>query len=152
MINILSIYNCLTLFHVEHIKYNMDIKSRITEFVKHKNITISKFETSCGITRGYFYNVKSSIGSDKLNDISNTFPELNISWLVTGKGNMLNNEIKQTEDLLPTLSSRENEMSEIILGLSRTIQIQQKQITDLIAEIDRMKRTGDVAQHGGRTA
>lgn len=50
----------------------------------------NKFEASCGISRGYISNnQKGSIGSDIMNKISEAYPDLNLWWLVTGKGEMI---------------------------------------------------------------
>ena len=65
------------------------IVERIIKFIDYKGITINKFETSSGLARGYLARLKGSVGSDKLNNICITFPELSIEWLITGKGEML---------------------------------------------------------------
>lgn len=70
----------------------MTIIDRITEFRKYIGIGQTAFESSIGVSRGYLSNIK-SIGSDKLLNISAVYPQLNIDWLISGKGEM----IKQRE-------------------------------------------------------
>lgn len=70
----------------------MDIKDRISEFIKHKSITIAEFERNVELANGYIKKIKGSIGSDKLNNIASYYPDLNIDWLITGKGSMLKSE------------------------------------------------------------
>lgn len=70
----------------------MDIKDRISEFIKYKSITIAEFERNVGLANGYIKKFKGSIGSDKLNNVASFYPELNIDWLVTGKGPMLKSD------------------------------------------------------------
>ena len=68
---------------------NFGIIERIKKFIDYKAITVNKFEVNSGIARGYIAKLKGSVGSDKLNGIMIAYPELNIDWLITGKGDML---------------------------------------------------------------
>jgi hypothetical protein len=56
-----------------------------------------------------------SIGSDVIENIIKTYPELNLVWLITGEGNMLKTENKEPimnfQDLPP---SRQKEIELII--------------------------------------
>lgn len=53
-----------------------------------KDLKISKreFEEKCGLSNGFFKLEKRSIGSDKVKNIVDSFPNLNIDWLLYGKG------------------------------------------------------------------
>lgn len=73
----------------KHSTEDTGIVERINKFIDYKGITVNKFETSSGLARGYLARLKGSVGSDKLNSICMTFPELSIEWLITGKGKML---------------------------------------------------------------
>ncbi len=66
----------------------MDTILRIKEFLGKEKITKNKFYTKTGISNGYLDKVK-SIGSDKIEIIINTFPELNLYWLISGEGQMI---------------------------------------------------------------
>lgn len=68
---------------------NSGIIERIKQFIDYKSITTNKFEVHSGIARGYLARLKGSVGSDKLNGIMIAYPELNIEWLIAGKGEML---------------------------------------------------------------
>lgn len=50
------------------------------------------FENLCGLSHNYLYNAafnnKSSLGSDRLLLIHQKFPMLNLTWIITGRGNM----------------------------------------------------------------
>ena len=52
-----------------------------------------EFEKRCGLSYNYLYNTqfmtKSSIGVDQLAKIHNTFPMMNMTWVITGKGSMI---------------------------------------------------------------
>lgn len=50
------------------------------------------FEEKCGLSNGYIANSKKSngsIGSDMIAKILSPFPQLNVEWLCTGRGDML---------------------------------------------------------------
>ena len=68
------------------------ILDRIKEFIDYKNISISAFEKSLGMSNASFSkSLKSGkgIGTDKLDNILNIYPEISPEWLLTGKGSML---------------------------------------------------------------
>lgn len=65
------------------------IKDRILTFIKHIEIPISTFERECGMSNATIQNMRSSIAPDKLKRIAEKYPQLNIEWLMIGKGRML---------------------------------------------------------------
>ncbi|MBP1645992.1 MAG: peptidase [Bacteroidetes bacterium] len=67
----------------------MSVKERIKIFVKYKNISIIDFEKSINVANGYVNSISKSIGIDKINIILDKYPNLNIEWLLSGRGNML---------------------------------------------------------------
>lgn len=71
----------------------MDIKERIKEYMSLKKITPAEFERNSSLSNGYMKNLKSSIGADKLNGIVTHYTDLNIDWLITGKGDMLKSRL-----------------------------------------------------------
>jgi len=69
-------------------------KERILQFIDYKQISKQKFFAETGLKRGF-------LDADKLNtSIPDTFiatiiasyPEINLEWLITGKGNMINEQ------------------------------------------------------------
>lgn len=69
--------------------------SRIKEFIDFKGLSVRKFEETVGFSNGAFatqYKNNKSIGSDKIENILCSFPELNTEWLLTGNGEMLKSE------------------------------------------------------------
>lgn len=66
-----------------------NVKERILEFIKFKNITMKHFESQCDLSTGYVTSMRKGFGSKKLNNVLNAFPELNREWLLYGEGNML---------------------------------------------------------------
>jgi len=70
-------------------------KNRLLEFLKHLGIGQNAFEKKVGISNGYIAHLKVSIGSGVLLKITNTYPELNTEWLLTGEGEMLKTSLPQ---------------------------------------------------------
>jgi phage repressor protein C with HTH and peptisase S24 domain len=69
-----------------------DIGNRLTKFASHLNISIRAFEMKSGLSNGLIGKVISkngSLGIDKVSKILYSFPELNVEWLLTGKGEMI---------------------------------------------------------------
>lgn len=77
-----------------------DISIRALDFCKYKGITAADFERNVGLANGMLKKLSSSTRNHTFSRISNAFPDLNISWLRTGKGEMLNNHsvISQSGD------------------------------------------------------
>lgn len=68
------------------------ITERLKQFIDSISISISAFEKSIGMSNASFrkiYNNNGAIGSDKLERVLNTYPQLNPSWLLTGEGSMI---------------------------------------------------------------
>ena len=67
----------------------MNLKKRLKTFISKKRLKISFFESEIGLSHGYVNSITKNIGNDKLERIVERFPELNIEWLLLGKGSML---------------------------------------------------------------
>ncbi len=67
------------------------IKTRLKEFATFQGLSIRAFEERCGLNRGNISNMSDdgNIGSDKLSKIFDSYPSLNLAWLLTGEGEML---------------------------------------------------------------
>jgi len=73
----------------------MKTKERLLDFLKYIKIGQNKFAEKCGFSAGYINNIKGSIGTDILKKIMDTYPELNIDWLLHGNGEMLKKSEEQ---------------------------------------------------------
>ncbi|MDD2513024.1 MAG: hypothetical protein PHS71_07230 [Proteiniphilum sp.] len=69
------------------------VRDRIKLFLRHLDIGQNNFEAKVGWSNGYINNTK-SISADKLNQVLNEYPQLNLNWLITGKGEMTNPPIQ----------------------------------------------------------
>lgn len=68
-----------------------NFKTRLTQFYKeHLKMSQNKFEDSCHIVKGNLSQIKTKGPSvEMLIKISSAYPELNLNWLIMGKGEML---------------------------------------------------------------
>ena len=66
------------------------VKERLIRFIEYKGLSKNKFEDMCGLSKRYVSNISVSIQPDKAKRISLKFPELNMGWVLSGEGEMLN--------------------------------------------------------------
>ena len=109
------------------------LKNRLLEFIAFKKINNSDFEKICGLSNGFVYNCSPKTRMLSLNRISAKFPELNIDWLRTGEGEMLN---KNVQYLIadsefhhsPVQQGINNINNDFVAGLLETINKKDEQI------------------------
>ena len=80
---------------IDNVNMEQTVKERLISFIKSKNKTIASFEKEIGVSSGYIKNISRSIQPDILENIANIYPDLNIEWLMVGRGSML----KDMQDL-----------------------------------------------------
>mgnify|MGYP003278860927 CR=1 FL=1 len=67
----------------------MNLKNRILQFIEYKGITVQEFEKRAGLSNASVSKMGDNTRTSTLDKISNSYPELNVSWLRTGEGEML---------------------------------------------------------------
>ncbi|MFX1668501.1 hypothetical protein JZ968_10090 [Riemerella anatipestifer] len=77
----------------------MSVKNRLKTFIKSQGTTISSFEKGINVSNGYVNSISKGIGGEVLLNILEKSPELNIDWLLTGKGEMLKTETKNNQKI-----------------------------------------------------
>lgn len=132
----------------------MDLKSRISAYCKIKNLAISKFESLAGLSNGYFNQVKKRPSKEKLDNIKNVFPDLNIEWLLTGEGEMLRENGQNTAQNVENMSSIESFLREQLKEKDSEIKELSRRIGQLEAEnrLLRERRSRDTAASGADSA
>ena len=65
------------------------VRDRLEYYIAHKGLSVRKFEILIGASNGYVSNIKLNITPAKQKQIQSAFPDLNMSWLLTGEGDML---------------------------------------------------------------
>ena len=96
------------------------MKDRLREFIDTQDVSITKLEAEISVARGTiarFLRGDGNFSAEILVKISERYPEINIDWLVTGRGSMLynNNEVKEDSfkfkdriDLMEVIISSKN--------------------------------------------
>lgn len=118
---------------------------RLTQFIKYAGLSARQFDLSIGAGNGYTLRMKknhASIGSDVIETIIRTYPQLNLVWLMTGEGEMIKkgSEYRSLEfDQLP--ATKQQEIEKIIEQKIRERQENelQKLLLDVTQEIEKTK-------------
>jgi len=63
-------------------------KERIIQFIEYKGLSKNKFYIETGISNGTL-DKKTGISTDTIEKLYSSFPEINLEWLLTGKGEMI---------------------------------------------------------------
>lgn len=65
----------------------MGLKDRLLQFIDNKGLTVQEFEVRAGLSNGAVSKMGDNTRVATLEKISTVFPDLDIDWLRTGKGN-----------------------------------------------------------------
>lgn len=66
----------------------MSSTARMLDFIDFIGVKKNSFYKQTGLSNGYLDKVK-ELGSDKIASIISSYPQLNLTWLITGKGEMI---------------------------------------------------------------
>lgn len=66
-----------------------EVSERLRAFISYKDISVSQFERTIGVSTGFVNNISKGIGSERMMRISQIYPELSCEWLLYGEGDML---------------------------------------------------------------
>lgn len=83
----------------------MTTKERFIEYLKIKGIGQTFFEESSGLSRGSI-SQKSGFSANSIEKIAIACPDLNLEWLITGKGNIL----KESGDVIGSIQGSGNKI------------------------------------------
>ena len=123
----------------------MSVKERLIKFAKSQERSVRAFEHKAGLGYGYINSIRVSIQPDKIKSIASNYPSLNIDWLLTGDGKMIDqynnsenknqsiNEPEADYGMNNILISRE--VFEMLHKLTDTVQSQQRTIENLQTQI-----------------
>lgn len=110
------------------------VKKRLSIFLKKIGSNNNQFVVKMGYTQG-FLNSKGGISESKLMEISKTYSQLNMNWLLTGDGEMTKNILEsdaQNDIQLPEVPEANKSETETIKSLLSVISDQAnilKQVT-----------------------
>ena len=82
----------------------MGAKDRLLAFINHLGMKNAEFERACNLSNGFVQSTNDRIRRASLNQIAAAFPELNVEWVINGKGEMLLPEGKNPSNLSSLVS------------------------------------------------
>lgn len=119
----------------------MGLKDRILTFIEHKGVSVQKFEQRVGLSNASVSKMGDNTRRSTIDRISNFYPDLNINWLITGEGEMLN---INHENETPQVIENEQELKEAIdKGIKLLPEVNFKFSAgqmELVADIESIKR------------
>jgi hypothetical protein len=83
------------------------IKERIIYFVENQSIKKKDFFYKVGITSANFRGnaVNTPLNSNTFENIFALYPEINLEWLITGKGNMLKSDVLNNQNNIENIDN-----------------------------------------------
>ena len=140
MTNIQDIFSIQTLLQ-DIFSILMKFIERLKQYIDYKSISLNAFDKSIGASNGYIgKQIKNgaSVGSDMVEKIISTYTDLNLEWLITGKGEMLKQDHLKSEkkdDLLGNSSPPDD-----LNNVCKVCVEKDKRIQDLLTQIDRLDK------------
>ena len=116
----------------------MNTKERLLLFIEKTGITIAEFERKCSLSNGYLKKVKGSIGSDKIENIIRTYPQLNRVWLLSGEGDMLTTSVVQNNQNGDNIQGHSVTVNKTEADYISIIKMQSEQLSKSQEQIDRL--------------
>lgn len=108
----------------------MAVKERLKEYLDYKRISMRQFTIAIGVSPSYVSNINKSIQPDKIDSITNIYPDLNTGWLLTGEGEML----KSADKPIPTSNNASSDPMSILQFLMEEKKAASAQIEELIRQ------------------
>lgn len=98
----------------------MNEKARIKQFLDYKGISKNKFYVQTGLSVG-FLDSGNSLVVDKLKKIINTYPDLNLEWIVTGEGSMIKSKQNTADSsvLLDVIREKDTRIEQLVRANER---------------------------------
>lgn len=119
----------------------MTAPERFYQFMAFKRLRPRWVEKACGLSNGYLgkqLKNKGSFGGSIVSRIEKRFPELNITWLLSGEGEMLNAKYREVK--MEMMNAVEEESATYGLVMHELIPSLKQQIVQLEAAlIDKQK-------------
>ena len=111
-----------------------DIAKRLTDFRKSRHITLAELSKKLNMetaTLGAQLAGKRGVSVTTIHNIINLYPELNLEWVMLGRGNML-----VSDEIQEHLSTKAE-----VAELKNQVEVQQEKIKCLEAQVEVLVRT-----------
>jgi hypothetical protein len=126
----------------------MTAPERFYQFMEHKRFRPRWVEMECGLSNGYLGKQrknKGSFGGGILLRIEKRFPELNITWLLSGEGEMLNATYRDVKT--ETFNTVEEESATYGLVMRELVPLLKQQISQLEAALMDKQKLIEILEH-----
>lgn len=87
------------------------IQDRVAKFLTLQNLSMQKFERKCNLGVGSISKLTAKSYATTYAKISNAFPQLNMNWLKTGEGQMLNPATSQHAEDIEVINSEDTKIN-----------------------------------------
>lgn len=107
------------------------------QFIKYSGLSARQFDLSIGASNGYTLRMsknRASVGSDVIENILKTYPDLNVVWLLTGEGPMLKSQREEEILDFDKLSPEKQKEIEQIIEI-KIKERQREELKDLLREV-----------------
>ncbi|MFD2942219.1 hypothetical protein [Flavobacterium notoginsengisoli] len=113
------------------------IKERILQIAEFKGIGKEKFFEIIGMTYGNFKGKSklTPINSNAIEDLITNYPEIDLIWLLTGKGEMLKTAAKAEDVKVISAERQEPDYKVLYEEAKYTIELQKKYIENLEVQL-----------------
>ena len=129
----------------------MGLRERLLKFIDYRGMDKALFERNVGLSNGFVDKSGDNTRSSSLDKISITYPELNVSWLRTGEGEMLKGNSTNTELQQKSTVIIDKEAWNVIKMQARSLERKDDQMAELIQILksDREKMPIKVVEDAG---
>lgn len=117
------------------------IKQNILKYLEFIGMTQYKFYQETGITRGVL-GQNNGMSEENTSRFLDCFNEVSPEWLLTGKGNMLKEEVVKENVLREPEESYGLDYKEMYLDAKYTIEVQKKYIESLEQQLNTKRKAG----------
>lgn len=119
------------------------IKDRIIQLIENKGLPKEIFYKKIGVTSANFRGKakESDVGSITIAKIFSEIPDANLKWLITGEGEILDNNISKMK------KEQDNEYKELAESRKEIIELQKEKIQNLEKEIAKFKKAQEPTLH-----
>lgn len=117
--------------------------NRLFQYIEFKRLSIRSFEAKINASDGMIRRAiknNTDIQSKWLTVIADNFHDINIEWLVTGRGEMLKTEIEKSSVITKIVYQSDPRDAEILAANKETIETQRELITTLKQRINDLER------------
>ena len=112
---------------------NKNVKERLLFYLSSKHLNKSAFGASIGASSSFVDAIRSSISPEKLERIIDEYPDLDIVWLLTGRGQMLKSAEQEPRNNIAPFDVHHNGIVNINT-LNEKLESIQKELADMKEE------------------